>query len=118
EEFADRIEVAQLVGQDADRLRTLAHFEGNDVLEDIGGEYDIQFLSGHVDDPAADRAQHEIEDDRNHKADRQGDERGRRAVGNDAIVNVHDEQGRGERQDVHEKSRQCNVRVVRPEAAD
>ena len=92
EEFAHRIEVAHLVGEDADRGRPLRHLHRQHVLEDVRGQHDVELLAGHVDDAAADHAQDEVEDDRNDQADRQRDQRGNRAVGHHAVVDVHDEE--------------------------
>ena len=69
EELADRVEVAQLVGENADRRRPLRHLQRHDMLEDVGGEHDVDLLAGHVDDPAADHAEQEIEDDREAQAE-------------------------------------------------
>ena len=63
EELAHRIEIAHLIGEDADRWRALRHLHRQHVLEDVGGQHYVDLLAGHVDDAAADRAQHEIEDD-------------------------------------------------------
>ncbi len=111
-------EFAHLVGENADRGRSLRHLDREDVLEDVRRQDDIELLAGHVDDPAADHAQHEIEDNGDAHADRQGDERGNCAVRHDAIIDVHNEKRARQCQHVHDQRGGRDMAVIRPEAAD
>ena len=63
EELARRIEVAKLVGNDADRSRPLRHFHRHHMFEDVGGKNHVHGLSGHVNHAASHRAKHKIEHD-------------------------------------------------------
>ena len=67
-------EVAQLVGQDADRSRPCRQLQRLHVFEDLGRQHDIDLLARDVDDAAADCAQDEIEDDGDDHADGQCDQ--------------------------------------------
>ena len=118
EELADRVEVAQLVREDADRLRPLRHLQRHDVLEDVGGKHDVDLLAGHVDDPAADHAKEEVEDDRNAEAESERDQGRDRAVRDHAIVHVHDEDRRRECDQVHDERRDRDMTVVGAKAGD
>ena len=86
------------------------------MFEDLCGEDNIQFFAGHVDDATADGAQYEIENDGKQKSNRESDEGGNCAVGDYTVVNVHDEQRRCQRQHVHNKGCDSDVRVVWPKA--
>ena len=55
-------------------------------------------------------------DDGNEQPDGQRNERRNRAVGHDAVVDVHDEEGRRQRKDVHQQCRRGDMHVVRPKA--
>ena len=117
EEFAHRIEIADLVGDDADRGRPLRQLHREYMLEDVRGHDDVELLARHVDDAAAHHADDEIEDHRDPHADRQRDQRGHGAVRHHAVVDVHDEEGAREREHVHNQCGDRDVAVVRPEAA-
>ena len=58
------IEIAHLVGKNADRRRTLFHLQGDHMFEDVGGQHDIDLLAGHVDDAATHDLEQKIESDR------------------------------------------------------
>ncbi len=118
EEVADGIEVADLVGEDAHGARPVRHLDREHMLVDIRRQHHVDLLAGQVDDPAAYDADDEVEQDREPKSDAECDEGWNRTIGDDAIIDVHREQRRGERQQVHQKSRKRDVAVVRPEAPD
>ena len=118
EEVAHRIEIAQLIGENSDRLRPLRHLHREHVFEDVGRQHDVDLLAGHIDDPATDRSQDEIEHDRERHADGKRDQRCDRAVRHHAIVHVHDEQWRRQRDDIDDESRDRDVTVVGPVAAN
>ena len=63
EELAHRIEVAELIGDDADRSRPLRHLHRHHVLENICRKNDVHGLAGHVDHAASHRAKHKVEHD-------------------------------------------------------
>ncbi len=88
------------------------------MFEDLGGQHHVDLLAGHIDDARAHLAQHEVEDDGDDHADAERDQRGDRAVRNNAVVDVHDEDRRGERQDVDDQRRDRDVAVIFPEPAD
>ena len=114
EELAHRIEIAQLVGDDADRGRPLRHLHRHHMFEDVGGQHDVDRLAGDVDHAAAYHAQHKIEHDRQPHSDRQRDQRRDRAVRDNPVVHAHNEQRRRQRQHVDQKGGQRNVPVTGP----
>ncbi len=116
EELANRIEIPQLIGEHADRWRAGRQLHRLHMLEYLRGEHDVDLLAGDVDDAAAHHAQHEIEDDRDDHADRKRNERRDRAVRHDAIVDVHREDRRAEREQIDDQRRDRDVAVVLPES--
>ncbi len=114
EEFPHGVKVAHLIGKDADRCRTVRHFERQDMLEDIRRQYDIDLLAGHVDDAAPHRAHDEVESDGDAHADRQRDERRKGTVRDDAVIHAHRKERTGEGNDVDDEGCDRNVRIIRP----
>ena len=95
EKFAYRIEFTDLISQNADRCRPLRQFYRQHVLKDVRRQNNVEFLAGHIDDPAADHAQHKIKNDGDAHPDGEGDQRWDRAVWNDTVIDVHDEKRAG-----------------------
>jgi hypothetical protein len=117
EEFADRLEIPHLVGQDPDRTRPLCHLDGEHMLENIARENDVELLARYV-DAGPDRAQEKIERNRYSEPDAERDERGERPVRHHAVIDVHYEEGRGERQHIDDEGRDGDMAVIRPEPAN
>ncbi len=88
------------------------------MFENVGGQYDVDLSSRHVDDVAPHQAKRKIKDNCEQQPDRQGDEGGHGAVGDDAVVDVHDEQRRRQGEHVHDECRDGDVTVICPELAD
>ena len=67
------------------------------MLEDIRCEHHVERLAGHVDNSAANHAQDKIKHDRNEHPNRERNKRSYRAIWNHTVVDIHDEQWRGQR---------------------
>src|SRR5262245_52893305 len=117
EEFSHRVEFADLIGENADGPRRLRHPPAQHRREEVRGHDDVELLARPVDDAAAHHADVEVVDDRNAHADRQRDHRGHGAVRDYAVVDVHDEEGARQSQQIDKQRGHSNVAVVRPEAA-
>jgi hypothetical protein len=118
EELPDRVKIAHLIGQYADGGRPLSHLDGQDMRKNIGGKNDVELLARHVDDAGSDRAQNKIESNCNAQPNAQSDERGNRGIRHHAVIDIHREERRREREHVDKERGDSDMAVIRPELAN
>jgi len=88
------------------------------VLENVGSEDDVDRLAGDIDHAAANRPEDEVERNREPHSDRQGNQRRKRAIGDDAVVDAHGEEGRRQREHIYQEGCKRDVAVAAPMQLD
>jgi len=115
EEFAD-----EFVLRDAARIFAglhgpCRHAGVEHLLEEQIGKLEVGAAAGIVDQRGPGGLQHEVEEDRARDAERQHPERRLGVVRQDAVVDVHREERRGERQQIDEQGGDGDLRIGAPE---
>ena len=113
-EVAHRLERAQVGRERAHRRRPAFHAQVQHALHDLRRQLHIDALACRIDDIGARRGQHEIEDQHQRDAYGQHPHRLHRIVGHDAVIDIHAEQGHGQREDVDQHRGQQRVAVQAP----
>jgi hypothetical protein len=92
-----------------------SELQSHHVFKDAAGQNNVGAPAGRIDEPAAQQAQQDIEQDRQPDAQGQHPQRCHRLVGQHAIVHIHDEQRRCQRQHVDEAGGYDDLGIGRPQ---
>ena len=111
EKFAQLLEFTQVIDQRARGFRFAFQPHGEDLVHQIAGEHDVCIAPGHVHEVRAQGPQQKVEQVDDDHAGGQDPQRLYGIVGHDPVIDVHGEQGAGQRDEVDDDAGQRHMAV-------